>query len=114
MVAAFLAIAAFVLAGTFIEYRVQPIRACSGSFDVICMAPDQLITLGMVGIDPEPGSVLAKYHGKTQGDRGLYSRFNIPLPLAAVIGLLLPLASLIAALVLILRHSSGTNRRTIA
>jgi hypothetical protein len=111
MAAAYCAVAALGLAGTFVEYRVQPIHMCPGSFDVICMAPDQLVTLGLTQIDPEPGSALAKYHGRTTGDRGFYSRFDIPLSLAAGLGLLAPLALLIASLVLILRRSAGANSR---
>jgi hypothetical protein len=114
MIAALLGIAAFALATTFIEYRVQPIRRCPGSFDVICMAPDQFVSLGMTQIEPKPDSDVARFRGKILGDRGLYSRFALPLPFAIVLGVLVPLLALIAAFVLILRRPSNIDSRVTA
>ena len=113
MLATLLVLSAFILAGTFIEYRLEPTRICPDAYDVICMGPHQLVSLGFANIEPGPGSKLAKYHGKILGDRGLYMRFEMPRPIAAVFGGLLPLLAIIAALVLIFRHP-GTSSRTTA
>ena len=100
-----LAIGAFFLAVIFIDYRVQPVRVCPGSFDVICLAPNEIVTLGLTDIKPPPDSDLARYHGKIGADRGLYSRYGLPRAAAVVGGILLPLLMLVTSIILIVRPS---------
>src|SRR5262249_23904084 len=108
--AAILAVAAILLSASLIEYRVEPLQFCKGSIDVVCMAPDQILSLRQVDIDPPPGSVLARVHGKTGGGGGLFARFGLPPILAAIGGMLLPLTMFISAIALAFRRSSQTSR----
>ena len=112
MSAALLALGSLVLINVFIEYRAQPIRMCPGSYDFVCSLRNEIVPLGRVDIDPAPGSLLARYGGKTVGERGLFAREPFP-PVATVIGgMLLPLLMLISAAVLILRPAKRTSEQT--
>jgi hypothetical protein len=95
-----LTVGAALLAATFIDYRVQPIHVCSGSFDMICPASDEIVSLGLTTVDPSPGSMVAQYHGKNVAERGLYSRYKIPIAISIVGGVLLPFLMLVTAVIL--------------
>jgi hypothetical protein len=79
-------------------------HTCPGSFDAICMTPYQIISLGPADIKAPAGSIEARFHGKIGGDRGLYARYKLPLGVAILAGLVLPILMLIAALVLFVRR----------
>lgn len=102
--------AAILLPSALIEYRVEPLHACNGSIDAICMDPDQILFLGYADIDPPPGSVDARFHAKIAGGNGLFARFGLPPVVTAICGMLIPLIMLIAAIVLVFRRSSPAYR----
>ena len=97
----------------FVEYRVQPISAAPGSFDVILGGPDEILFLGETEIEPSANSDLARFHGKIAAERGLFARHGFSPLSAAIGGLIVPLVLFIVATYVALRRSRiGTPRST--
>jgi len=100
---AMVCVCALILALYFVQYRVEPERMCPGTFDVLCDPPDTIIWLGLTQIEPAPGSLLARYHGKTGGVRVIAARQGYEPLFAAFMGLVLPAFLLLSSLLLVRR-----------
>ena len=87
-----LLVSATALAAICVEYKVEPIRFAPGSHDYVLASERLIVPLGLTGIDPPPSSLLAKYHGKTEAQRGLFARNGFSTFVATVGGLLVPLS----------------------
>jgi len=107
LVAAFLGAAAITLVGNLVQYRVDEIRSCPGAVDVTCSAPDTILPLGWVRLNPLPGSELAKFHGWSEGERGLHARHGYSPLIAGVGGLVLPAALMVLATRFLRRKKSN-------
>ena len=102
-------VAALVLAVYFVQYRVQPIRMCPGAVDVSCATPDTIVRLGLTEIEPQPGSLLARYHGRTAAERVLVARNGYVPESAAVWGIIFPVLLIFGAFLLTRRTKIQTE-----
>jgi len=101
-------IVALLLTVYFVQYRIQPIRMCPGTFDVSCATPDTIVRLGRTDIEPEPGSLLARYHGKISGEKVLVARDGYAPKAAVVMGIIFPILLIFGAL-LVVRKTKNSN-----
>jgi len=98
-----LIICSLFLAGTYVEYRVEPISFAESTRDVVLLSEDEIIPLGLTTIAPKPNSVLAKYHGRIGAQQGIFARSGNSKFVAAVGGLLLPTLLMLIAIYLVAR-----------
>jgi len=86
-----LCLLAYFLAHEFVEYRVEPIHMYPHSQDNIALPKDELIFLGRTSIAAESGSQLARFHGSTAAERGIFARGNYTTLTATIGGILVPI-----------------------
>jgi hypothetical protein len=98
-----LAVCALLLTLNFVEYRVEPTTVSRSAPDYILFPSDEIIPLGLTTLPPTPNSLLAKYHGRTMAQRGVFSRNRYPRSAAAIGGVLIPIGLLFLASRLLLR-----------
>jgi hypothetical protein len=104
-----LAGAAFFFQHEFVEYDVHPLHVSANASDVLSPGDGEIIFLGLTTIAPEPGSDLARFHGRVGAERGIFARNGHAVSSAAIGGILVPILLTISAAYLLLRR----RRRTI-
>lgn len=99
-----LAGAAFFFQHEFVEYDVRPLHASANASDVLSPGDGEIIFLGLTTIAPEPGSDLARFHGRVGAERGIFARNGHTVSSALIGGMLIPILLILSAAYLLLRR----------